>query len=83
MRCCPSWHLKRLRHNSTYLLKAEASALATSSRHNTDTDARLKYLAWRLWHLKRKKYKIVLARSAQNAQSGGRGAGNVVSALRR
>lgn len=31
---------------------------ATSSRHYGEKDARLEYLSWRVWHLKRKKHMV-------------------------
>ena len=33
-------------------------AQATSSRHYGEKDARLEYLSWRVWHLKRKKHVV-------------------------
>ena len=33
-------------------------AQATSSRHYGEKDARLEYLSWRVWHLKRKKHMV-------------------------
>ncbi len=38
--------------------RAAGAAQATSSRHYGEKDARLEYLSWRVWHLKRKKHMV-------------------------